>query len=161
MIRNRNRARGGSGGGVPFVPTDIGADLMAWYDFADAATITGSPSVTAVTDKSTNARNLTGTGNPQWDGTKIAFNGTNYLSRNSTFMYANGGIAIYMVVNAASSNAQAILAEGSSSNANPIYVPAYTDNAPTAGSISPWVRNDANVTNMVNTNEFGSSFLNG
>ncbi len=59
MIRSRNRARGFSGGGAPFVPTDI-AGLQLWLDASDTATITqAANAVSQWNDKSGNANHAT------------------------------------------------------------------------------------------------------
>lgn len=151
---------------TPFTPTDLGADLLAWYDATDGNTITHSAGVVSQwNDKSTNARSVSQAGastlRPTWNlSNAISFDGGDYLFSTSPFMYNNGGVAIYMVASAASSNAQTVISEGRSSTDTPLYVPIYTDNSPTSGSISGFIRNDANVTNFTSTNELGSSFFN-
>ena len=149
---------GGGGGSTPFVPTDLGADLLAWYDFTDAATITGNPNVTAVADKSTNARNLTGTNNPQWDGSKITFNGTsNYLSRTSAFMYDNGGVMAFIVVKSNGTSGGGILNEGSSAGGNPQYVLSRVNNTNANDEVYGFIRNDANTTVLNSGNSLCST----
>lgn len=152
MIRARNRARGGFGG-VSFSPSSLGSDLLAWYDFGDAATITGSPNVTAVTDKSTNARDLTGTNNPQWDGSKITFNGTNnYLSRTDAFMYANGNCEIHVVMQSDGGGVnKSLVGEGSSASTNPIYQTILTSQvSATDNDVFGFIRTDAPSTTFAN-----------
>lgn len=144
MRRLRQRQRGGSGGAASFTPASLGADLMAWYDFGDAATITGSPSVTAVTDKSTNSRNLTGTNNPQWDGAKITFDGsTNYLSRTAAFMWDNGNVEIHAVMKSNGGSNKSLVGEGSSSSTNPIYQAILTNQTNSNDDVYGFIRNDA------------------
>jgi hypothetical protein len=49
-----------------FLPTDLGADLWAWYDPSDSATVTIATGVSNLADKSGNARDATqGTGAQQ------------------------------------------------------------------------------------------------
>lgn len=67
--------------GGAWAPTDLGADLKAWYDASDTATITASGSnVTALADKSGNGLTLTNTssGSEPQTGT-VTRNGLNVL----------------------------------------------------------------------------------
>lgn len=73
----RRGSRGTQSAGSSWLPTDL-ADLIAWVDASDTATITLSGSdATAWADKSGNGNNLTGTGYAQ-SGTRTQ-NGLNVL----------------------------------------------------------------------------------
>lgn len=132
-----------------FSPSELGANLLAWYDFTDASKVTtsGGVNVTGVIDKSTNARNLSGVNNPQWDGSKITFNGTNnYLMSTAPFMYANGKIMIYIVANISSAIGSSVIAEGSSAAGNPVYQPMAVKNTASSTDNAVFLRNDAGTT---------------
>jgi len=141
-------------GGASFSPSSLGSDLLAWYDFGDAATITSSGgNVTAVNDKSTNARNLTGVNNPTWDGAKITFNGTNnYLSRTDAFMYANGNCEIHVVMKSAGGGTgKSLVGEGSSASGNQLYQAiSVSATLATDDDVYGFIRNDALTTTFAN-----------
>lgn len=164
MLRTRNRARGG-GGVAAFSPSSLGTDLMAWYDATDSSTITHAAGVVSQwNDKSTNIRHISQAGastlRPTWNlSNAISFDGGDYLFRNDTFMYANGGAAIYAVVTIPNSTGLALLAEGRSTIANPLYVPVWTEQPSSSPDVAMFVRNDASGTTYVGTNGLGGTFF--
>lgn len=165
MLRTRNRARGGGGGGVPFTPLSLGADLMAWYDATDSATITHAAGVVSQwNDKSTNVRHISQAGattlRPTWNLTdSVSFDGGDYLFNNTPFMYANGGVAIYAVVTIPNSTGLALLAEGRSSTATPLYVPVWTEQPTSSPDVAMFIRNDASSSTYVGTSGLGGTFF--
>ena len=90
-----------------FSPSVAGSALAAWFDATDATTmfsdtagttpITQGGSVAKWNDKSGNGRHVTQAGastlRPTWDGSKLGFDGGDYLFNTSPFMYANGKIS--------------------------------------------------------------------
>lgn len=149
----------------PFVPIDLGTDLMAWYDATDAATITHASNVVSQwNDKSGNARHISQTGATTLRPTyvpasnKIAFDGGDYLFNATPFMYANGGVAIYAVISAPNAQGTAMIAEGQNVNATPLYVPIWTKQATASPDLAAFVRNDAGVTIVAGVNGMGGVF---
>jgi len=149
LLSNVSSNLSGVGGesAVPFSPTNAGSKLGAWYDATDAATITAPAGVcSAWNDKSTNARHLAQAGastlRPTWDGTKMSFDGGDYLFNSSPWMYANGKVAIYMVCNIPTQNGTGIIAEGSSSSGSPVYQFGVKATAASSDNIL-FLRNDA------------------
>ncbi len=157
MNKNRLRARGGTSG-ASFTPSSLGAKLLAWYDFGDAATVTatGGTNVVGVNDKSTNARNLSGINNPQWDGSKITFDGsTNYLSRTSAFMYANGTCEIHAVMRSDGGANRSLVGEGNNASGNQIYQTILTSQTNANDDVFAFIRTDALATTFANNLPMG------
>jgi hypothetical protein len=115
----------------PDSPVDI-AGLQAWYDAADAATITdaGGGAVSQWDDKSGNARHVTqstGTARPttgsltQNSLNVLSFDGGDHLVRTSAFWYGLGSCTVFLVAKITSGSNTTFVAEGRSGNANGIY----------------------------------------
>ena len=140
----------GGGGGGAWSPSDLGADLLAWYDASDAGTVTESAgSVSQWDDKSGNNRHVSqgsGANQPTYNGTnEVDFDSdsSQYLFNSSPFMYNNGSADMYIVGSAIVTAFGSIVAEGSSSSGNPIYVPMETGSSTV---MSTYARNDGGTT---------------
>jgi hypothetical protein len=137
-------------GGGAWTPASL--SLLAWYD-ADAITgLSDGDSVTTWDDESGNARDVS-TGSAPTYKTNILnskpvvrFTVTQYLKHDAAFMYANGSCTIAIVVSGPGSGSlNFALAEGRSSNNNPVYAPiARNSSLGDANGLKMWYRNDAN-----------------
>ena len=132
--------------GGAFTPASL-ANLYAWYDASDASTITlNGGNVEQWDDKSGNARHIsqsTAGSRPSYASNTVSFDGTDdYLYNTSPFMWTAGGDAgsgveagvgngldIYIVAKLNHTNNKKFLSEGSTTDANPTYVPIMTQNA--------------------------------
>lgn len=136
-----------------FIPLDLGAALSAWYDAADPSTITlNGSTVSEWRDRSASVRHVsqaTAANQPAFNSSAfnsraaLVFNGTSHiLTRNDSFLYAQGG-ACFLAAFSATSGAvdRYLIAEGSSSSANPIY--GLVDFGSTTDAIGAFLRNDA------------------
>lgn len=105
------------------------ANLVAWYDPSDSANYTVATGYSQVVDKSVSSHTVDqATGANQPTVTTInglnamLFNGTSqYLSNTSPFMWAAGAITVLAVVKGAAQSDKRLIAEGSSTDTDPIY----------------------------------------
>jgi hypothetical protein len=146
-----------------WTPADI--TTTAWYDAADADTITESGgSVSAWDDKSGNLRHVlqdTGAKQPTYNLTDtVTFDGVDdFLGNGSPFMYDNGEISVFLVNkiarNPTTENLN-ILAEGRSSDSAPAYVPARL----ISGDMGVAIRTDNNTWLSANpATNLGNAFV--
>jgi lysophospholipase L1-like esterase len=132
-----------------FLPLQL-STLKAWYDAGDASTVShSSNAISQWNDKSGQGRHVAQAGastlKPTYDGVngKVFFDGGDYLFNNAPFMQAAGKSVIYAVVSAPNAQGTALIAEGRSSNANPVYAPVWTEQGAASPDVAMFVRNDA------------------
>jgi len=119
--------RGGTAS-TPWDPSQL--SLLAWYD-ADAITgLNNGDSVTTWSDSSGNARDISAGTAPTYQTAVlngrpvIRFTASQYLKRDSSFMFANGSVTIAAIVGGVGSASQTfIITEGSSTSNSPVYSP--------------------------------------
>jgi hypothetical protein len=129
-----------------WTPSQI--STSAWYDASDTSTITESGgAVSEWRDKSGSLRHISqgsASAQPTLGTDVVQFNGTtDYLWNSLPFMYANGELDVYVAGAINNTSDDRLLCEGSSTNNNPIYAIAQTDNSD-ASKMSSYIRNDAN-----------------
>ncbi len=119
---------------------------LAWYDAADAETITAvGGTVSQWNDKSGNSRNIAQTDSnlqPGYASNTVSFDGADdYLWNDTTFMYANGQLDVFVVAGIAPTSDDRLLSEGSSTSNQPLYCIAQTDNSD-ASVMSVYIRSN-------------------
>lgn len=132
------------GGSAPWSPSSI--TTLAWYDAADATTITASGgTVSQWNDKSSNGRTIAQTttaSQPAYASNTVSFDGTDdYLWNDAPFMYANGQVDVFVVGGVAPTTDDRLLSEGSSTTNNTLYCIAQTDNSD-ASVMSVYIRDN-------------------
>jgi hypothetical protein len=103
--------------GVYFTPTDLSTDLLGWYDMDTISTSNGK--VDSWYDKTSNNRNLTQPGalRPTYqDSNSILTDAGTYLQNNNPYMYAQGGIDVFMICSQNASGPAFMFCEGGSTN---------------------------------------------
>jgi len=168
MLRPRDRSRGGISGASspppPFTPSDI-SGLLRWYDAKDTATVINTLGlVDQWSDKSTNAAHMTNTlaARPLYNGTDtISTDGVaTYLFNALPCLYAAGATTLFIVMKSAGSVAgTALVCEGSSSSANPVYqLPRARPSALDDGTYVQF-RNDAGTVMLGGTSGLGCNIF--
>jgi len=140
-----------------WTPAEI--PTAAWYDASDADAIVASGGkVSQWKDKSGNNRHVVqplADRQPAYASSTVRFDGENdFLVHENAFMYASGGIDIY-VAGALSGELhdKRLLAESSSTSTEPLYAPLQNirlTNTVHPSIMSAYVRNDANETLLSN-----------
>lgn len=159
MLRTRNRARGGSRGSPAFSPSDLGADLLAWYDFGDDATITATgTNITSVADKSVNARTLTGVSSPQWVSNEyVDTTGSRYFRRDETFMFDAGGVYVFAVMRSDGTANGTLITEASSTDPDVTYQLGKAQQVNSNDLDFAFVKNNENDTLVASTSTLSST----
>jgi len=141
--------------GVPQSWTPVRVIPLAWFDAADASTLTlASSTVSQWRDKSGKNRHVdqaTSSSRPIFDTDAVAFDGIDdHLWNSSPFLFARGSSDFFVVGSVAAATDRRIIAEAGSTTNAPIYAPAQTKS--TSGSVmSAFIRNNSNESNFLNS----------
>jgi len=131
----------GGGGGTAvgsWTPSNI--TVAAWYDAADASTVlTNGSAVTNWLDKSGNGRNIAQVvteNQPAYASSTVSFDGANdILTNTAPFMYANGNIDVFIVMNTPAQDDKRFVSEQSTADPNPLYNIAQSQNSGIAQAV--------------------------
>jgi hypothetical protein len=126
--------------------------LLAWYDANAITGLNDNDPVTTWSDESNNSRNLSTGSAPTYktnifgDKPSVRFEVTQYLKNDSAFMYPNGSCTVAIILSGPGSGSlNFAVAEGRSSNNNPVYAPIVRNSSlGDANGLKMWYRNDAN-----------------
>ena len=144
-----NKAYVGSSKILPRRWTPADAANLAWFDAKDTATITEvSGDVSQWDDKSVYGRHISqsnGPDQPTFAADTVTFDGiTQHLFNTTPFMFANGGINIFIVANLEGTlNDKRVVAEGSILCGTSIFGVAQSYGGGDASILSAFIRNDA------------------